>query len=146
MLYASLIYDLTVLISFWEIEFNQNLPKMLWIPVDMLANLDLDSLCIELINYPDVCFLLDSFIAEQKLPLGANKGKLQKLYPEMGNSVVLPDEVITSDIDGVDVYGTGLRNEVGEYNCFLNVIIQVCTRESILNYTTFIYILVEVKA
>lgn len=146
MLYASLIYDLTVLISFWEIEFNQNLPKMLWIPVDMLANLDLDSLCIELINYPDVCFLLDSFIAEQKSPLGANKGKLQKLYPEMGNSVVLPDEVITSDIDGVDVYGTGLRNEVGEYNCFLNVIIQVCTRESILNYTTFIYILVEVKA
>lgn len=146
MLYASLIYDLTVLISFWEIEFNQNLPKMLWIPVDMLANLDLDSLCIELINYLDVCFLLDSFIAEQKSPLGANKGKLQKLYPEMGNSVVLPDEVITSDIDGVDVYGTGLRNEVGEYNCFLNVIIQVCTRESILNYTTFIYILVEVKA
>lgn len=112
----------------------------------MLANLDLNSLCIELINYPDVFFLLDSFIAEQKSPLGANKGKLQKLYPEMGNSVVLPDEVITSDIDGVDVYGTGLRNEVGEYNCFLNVIIQVCTRESILNYTTFIYILVEVKA
>lgn len=24
-----------------------------------------------------------------------------------------------------DVYGTGLKNEVGEYNCFLNVIIQV---------------------
>lgn len=24
-----------------------------------------------------------------------------------------------------EVYGTGLKNEVGEYNCFLNVIIQV---------------------
>lgn len=24
-----------------------------------------------------------------------------------------------------DVYGTGLKNEAGEYNCFLNVIIQV---------------------
>lgn len=99
-----------------------------------------------MIDYPDVCFLLDSFNAEQKLPLGANKGKLQKLFPEMGNSVVLPNEVITSDIDGVDVYGTGLRNEVGEYNCFLNVIIQVCTRESTVYYTTSIlYILVEVR-
>ncbi|XP_051136460.1 uncharacterized protein LOC127255119 [Andrographis paniculata] len=28
------------------------------------------------------------------------------------------------DGNGVDVYGTGLKNEVGEYNCFLNVIIQ----------------------
>lgn len=26
-------------------------------------------------------------------------------------------------------YGTGLRNEVGEYNCFLNVIIQVSMRK-----------------
>lgn len=26
---------------------------------------------------------------------------------------------------GKDVLGTGLKNEVGEYNCFLNVIIQV---------------------
>jgi len=28
-------------------------------------------------------------------------------------------------VDGADIYGTGLKNEIGEYNCFLNVIIQV---------------------
>lgn len=40
------------------------------------------------------------------------------------------DSCITSievDPDNVNAseYGTGLKNEVGEYNCFLNVIIQV---------------------
>ena len=29
------------------------------------------------------------------------------------------------NISGADMVGTGLKNEVGEYNCFLNVIIQV---------------------
>jgi hypothetical protein len=31
----------------------------------------------------------------------------------------------TQDVNGASLLGTGLRNEVGEYNCFLNVIIQV---------------------
>lgn len=31
---------------------------------------------------------------------------------------------IVDDVKGSDVYGKGLKNEVGEYNCFLNVIIQ----------------------
>lgn len=29
------------------------------------------------------------------------------------------------NLDGATLLGTGLKNEVGEYNCFLNVIIQV---------------------
>ncbi|KAM7272212.1 hypothetical protein ACFE04_026875 [Oxalis oulophora] len=33
-------------------------------------------------------------------------------------------EVMHENINGTDVFGTGLKNEVGEYNCFLNVIIQ----------------------
>lgn len=70
----------------------------------------------------------DSFHAHQKLPLGSKKGMPQKLFPETGNSLVSPDEVMTEDLDAVDVYGTGLKNDVGEYNCFLNVIIQVSLR------------------
>ncbi|KAI3454607.1 hypothetical protein Pfo_011270 [Paulownia fortunei] len=31
---------------------------------------------------------------------------------------------LTDGDNGMDTYGTGLKNEVGEYNCFLNVIIQ----------------------
>lgn len=31
----------------------------------------------------------------------------------------------TENVNGATLLGTGLRNEVGEYNCFLNVIIQV---------------------
>ncbi|KAI7985700.1 hypothetical protein LOK49_LG14G00804 [Camellia lanceoleosa] len=34
------------------------------------------------------------------------------------------NEGMPENVNGADVYGTGLRNEVGEYNCFLNVIIQ----------------------
>ena len=33
--------------------------------------------------------------------------------------------VTLQPVDGADIYGTGLKNEIGEYNCFLNVIIQV---------------------
>ena len=35
---------------------------------------------------------------------------------------------MTETLDQMDVYGTGLKNEIGEYNCFLNVIIQVWYR------------------
>lgn len=34
-------------------------------------------------------------------------------------------EVAVDNANGVDTVGTGLQNEIGEYNCFLNVIIQV---------------------
>jgi hypothetical protein len=38
---------------------------------------------------------------------------------------VSPNEGTVENMNGADVFGTGLQNEVGEYNCFLNVIIQV---------------------
>lgn len=37
----------------------------------------------------------------------------------------LPVEDSTDNVNGATLLGTGLKNEVGEYNCFLNVIIQV---------------------
>jgi len=36
-----------------------------------------------------------------------------------------PVEDATGNVNGATLLGTGLKNEVGEYNCFLNVIIQV---------------------
>lgn len=45
------------------------------------------------------------------------------------NSYILCDVVISKDGEnGKETYGTGLKNEGGEYNCFLNVIIQVGIR------------------
>lgn len=44
----------------------------------------------------------------------------------------MDDVGISALVNGVDVYGTGLKNEVGEYNCFLNVIIQVSS--SVLSF------------
>lgn len=43
---------------------------------------------------------------------------------ETSDSCVSGSEGVT-EVNGLDAYGTGLKNEVGEYNCFLNVIIQV---------------------
>ncbi|GAB2240662.1 hypothetical protein Droror1_Dr00021180 [Drosera rotundifolia] len=42
----------------------------------------------------------------------------------LDDSVATSTEEITKISNGLDVYGTGLQNDVGEYNCFLNVIIQ----------------------
>jgi hypothetical protein len=45
---------------------------------------------------------------------------------EDNNDWVLSDVTKESQSSpGVAIFGTGLQNEVGEYNCFLNVIIQV---------------------
>ncbi|KVH98696.1 protein of unknown function DUF627, N-terminal [Cynara cardunculus var. scolymus] len=40
------------------------------------------------------------------------------------DSRVTSIELSSDKANGSDVYGTGLKNEAGEYNCFLNVIIQ----------------------
>lgn len=47
-----------------------------------------------------------------------------------------PVEHSTDNVNGATLLGTGLKNEVGEYNCFLNVIIQV----SLLKVFPFIII------
>ncbi|XP_027125792.1 uncharacterized protein [Coffea arabica] len=67
---------------------------------------------------------LDSFHAHQKLPLAAKLGMPPKTFPAATDSVISADEIMTENLDQMDVYGTGLKNEIGEYNCFLNVIIQ----------------------
>ncbi|XP_015067568.1 uncharacterized protein LOC107012282 [Solanum pennellii] len=58
---------------------------------------------------------LDMFHAHKKLPLLPSSGNEQKVFPKAGT---------LGDVNKIDAYGTGLKNEVGEYNCFLNVIIQ----------------------
>ncbi|KAI3977988.1 hypothetical protein MKX01_032365 [Papaver californicum] len=42
----------------------------------------------------------------------------------LDHSATVPDEVIVHNVKQDGVLGAGLQNEVGEYNCFLNVIIQ----------------------
>lgn len=45
----------------------------------------------------------------------------------------------TDDVNGATSLGTGLRNEVGEYNCFLNVIIQVALLKSFFQFRMHFY-------
>ncbi|XP_043704226.1 uncharacterized protein LOC122654281 isoform X2 [Telopea speciosissima] len=67
---------------------------------------------------------LDTFQAHQNFPLVARPKISQKISPKEDDCGNLSNEAIISDMNGADVFGTGLKNEVGEYNCFLNVIIQ----------------------
>ncbi|KAL9375231.1 hypothetical protein Peur_032110 [Populus x canadensis] len=65
---------------------------------------------------------LDTFQANQKIPMMSSLK--QTISSELGNSGTSPYEVATVNVDGTDVFGTGLKNDIGDYNCFLNVIIQ----------------------
>ncbi|KAL5814025.1 hypothetical protein ACOSQ4_024666 [Xanthoceras sorbifolium] len=67
---------------------------------------------------------LDTFQARQKMPLVSSLRVPQKLPQEVNNFGISSNEITSENMNGTDVYGTGLMNEVGEYNCFLNVIIQ----------------------
>lgn len=49
----------------------------------------------------------------------------QRMSHEVDDVGLSPDDVVIKNMSGADMLGTGLKNEVGEYNCFLNVIIQV---------------------
>ncbi|XP_073159219.1 uncharacterized protein [Henckelia pumila] len=62
---------------------------------------------------------LDTFHAHKKPPSMSSSSTPQKELPEISDS-----EVRADGASGTDSYGTGLTNDVGEYNCFLNVIIQ----------------------
>ncbi|GER27122.1 ubiquitin carboxyl-terminal hydrolase-related protein [Striga asiatica] len=64
----------------------------------------------------------DTFHSRGKLPVVSNSAVSQKELPETSDPCASRDEGVTDN--GVDDYGAGLKNEVGEYNCFLNVIIQ----------------------
>ncbi|XP_050220988.1 uncharacterized protein LOC126671275 [Mercurialis annua] len=82
---------------------------------------------------------LDTFQARQKLP--SNLRNLQCTSMEVKNSVEIPNTAAIEDANGTDVVGMGLQNDTGEYNCFLNVIIQSlwhlrCFREEFLRRST----------
>ncbi|KAJ7956324.1 Ubiquitin carboxyl-terminal hydrolase-related protein [Quillaja saponaria] len=57
---------------------------------------------------------------EERFQADLKKAVLQSL-DNFGGSA---EEDTVENANGADAFGTGLRNEVGEYNCFLNVIIQ----------------------
>ncbi|XP_020577341.1 uncharacterized protein LOC110022634 isoform X2 [Phalaenopsis equestris] len=57
---------------------------------------------------------------ERKLPQASVVRSSQQGSSELGNPAKETDIALTDK----DVYGTGLTNAIGEYNCFLNVIIQ----------------------
>lgn len=85
--------------------------------------------------------MLDMFHAHKKLPLLPSPGNEQKVFPKAGT---LGNANSFEDVNKMDAYGTGLKNEVGEYNCFLNVIIQVCVHWdlsffSIIGVSSLIY-------
>ncbi|KAM7471373.1 hypothetical protein LguiA_009556 [Lonicera macranthoides] len=67
---------------------------------------------------------LDTFHLHTKLPLISSPRISRKMFSEGDDLGVLPNEAATENVNAVHAYGTGLKNEVGEYNCFLNVIIQ----------------------
>lgn len=69
----------------------------------------------------------DTFQACQKTPLSSSLGMPENIPLEVDSSGVSPTEVPIENVNETDVVGTGLQNDVGEYNCFLNVIIQVCS-------------------
>ncbi|PIA62439.1 hypothetical protein AQUCO_00200449v1 [Aquilegia coerulea] len=66
---------------------------------------------------------LDTFQSKQDKAMDPRSRVPSKISPQ-DDFVVSPNEVTIQSMNKLDVVGTGLRNEVGEYNCFLNVIIQ----------------------
>lgn len=70
-------------------------------------------------------YVSDAYQAHQKLPLVSSLRMPQRMSHEVDDVGLSPDDVVIKNMSGADMLGTGLKNEVGEYNCFLNVIIQV---------------------
>ncbi|VFR01276.1 unnamed protein product [Cuscuta campestris] len=54
----------------------------------------------------------------------AHSGTPHRMFSEPADTGVPYEDFAIKIVNGNDVYGTGLKNEVGEYNCFVNVIIQ----------------------
>ncbi|KAK6924937.1 protein of unknown function DUF627, N-terminal [Dillenia turbinata] len=68
---------------------------------------------------------LDTFQAHKRIPVVPKLRASQDICSESNDSGASLNEV-----NKEDMIGTGLQNEVGEYNCFLNVIIQVMCPDS----------------
>ncbi|KAF6159898.1 hypothetical protein GIB67_032982 [Kingdonia uniflora] len=67
---------------------------------------------------------LDTFQTRQSLALVPVTRVSSEVSPKADDLGILSDEVMVNSVNGEDMLGKGLKNEVGEYNCFLNVIIQ----------------------
>ncbi|XP_057419688.1 uncharacterized protein LOC130713885 isoform X2 [Lotus japonicus] len=67
---------------------------------------------------------LDTYQARGNLPSVSSLRMSQRAVSQVDCSGFPQVEDSTDDVNGATSLGTGLRNEVGEYNCFLNVIIQ----------------------
>ncbi|GKV14151.1 hypothetical protein SLEP1_g25062 [Rubroshorea leprosula] len=67
---------------------------------------------------------LDTYQAHQEMPFFSGLRTHWGMPLEANNHGILPNGITNDVVNGTDVFGMGLQNEVGEYNCFLNVIIQ----------------------
>ncbi|CAK8563119.1 unnamed protein product [Lathyrus sativus] len=67
---------------------------------------------------------LDTYQARGNLPLVSSLRMPQRSSSPVDCSGLAPLEDSAQVVNGASLLGTGLMNEVGEYNCFLNVIIQ----------------------
>ncbi|KAE9602591.1 putative ubiquitinyl hydrolase 1 transcription factor C2H2 family [Lupinus albus] len=68
---------------------------------------------------------LDTYQAHIKMPPVSGLRMFEIASSQVDSSDFVPEGVPTKDVSGgAPLLGSGLKNEVGEYNCFLNVIIQ----------------------
>ncbi|XP_050376069.1 uncharacterized protein LOC126793558 isoform X2 [Argentina anserina] len=67
---------------------------------------------------------LDTFQEQRKLPLVSSSRTPKRISADFDEGGALHGDIRVENATDIDVLGTGLKNEVGEYNCFLNVIIQ----------------------
>lgn len=83
------------------------------------------------INNIFLVYFLDTLHVQQKIPHCEDTKASQNKSPKRDNFQVMlhNDSVVMGE-----ALGTGLQNEVGEYNCFLNVIIQVGVTFHIPNF------------
>ncbi|KAA0057919.1 Peptidase C19, ubiquitin carboxyl-terminal hydrolase 2 [Cucumis melo var. makuwa] len=64
---------------------------------------------------------LDAFQEKQNFPSSSTPSTSRG---EVDSTDLPSNELNAGNVQGADICGTGLKNEIGEYNCFLNVIIQ----------------------
>ena len=69
--------------------------------------------------------MLDTFKARQKFPLVPNSRFIKPCLQIADSLGTEAADVSSVNVNELDVFGAGLQNKIGEYNCFLNVIIQV---------------------
>ncbi|KAK9748006.1 hypothetical protein RND81_02G029600 [Saponaria officinalis] len=67
---------------------------------------------------------LDTFQARQTTPSVLNSRIVHRHSQDFDNSGTEADGATCENVHEVDLVGPGLQNEAGEYNCYLNVIIQ----------------------